>query len=501
MLRLDNTDTLNNNRLPNTAEVTFDGGAFHYLGFNGAAASVETIGSMHFAAGQSYVQSVAGANASATNRLIVGSLTRDAGATLDFSGVGLGTTKNRVLFTQAPAKFGSNGGILPYATVTAANQDFATYTAGVGIEAYTGYETNLATAAASDIVLVTSSQTVAANKTVTGLLIRDAAPIPPSRFPRASRSTSSALATTSTATSSNNISIVESVVGNGSRLAFGAKGIIHRNAPTTIKTVIAGNTALTLSGVAPLVVEPPVGGNTYTGGTTLNSGSFTVNNNNTPLGNVAGPLNLHGGAFGASVFVGAFSIPNPLILDHANAHFTAISTIAFTGPITLTGRNIVAVPGNVTLDFVGKVSGTGSMLVTAAVNSGSGGGTLALSNAANNYSGGTTLAKSGIFASTLQLNGSSVLGSGPLFLSGGNLTAGTPLTLAKPFRLASSEVTFGGANPITLAGAVSMIGINTLSGGPTVTISGVISGTGASPRAATTCSPLPRITPTRAARW
>jgi fibronectin-binding autotransporter adhesin len=481
VLKLDNLQVLQTNRISDAANITLAGGALDFVGFNGASASTETIGSLRLTAGHSYVRSEAAAHASASNRLTFGNIVRSPGATLDFRGSDLGTSKNRLLFTTAPTKVGANGGILPYATYTSTQHDFATYSVTQGISPFTGYATNLATATANDIVLLTSSQTLAANASVTGLLIRDAGANTTLTLSGATLNVSQALATTSTATTSNKVSLVPS--GTASQLTFGAEGIVHRNTPTTISTAITGESALTFSGVGALVLEPPVEGNSFTGGATLNSGPLTINNKNTPLGAANGPLQLRGGVFGASVFVGTYSIPNPLLLSDANANFAAISKLSFTGPITVTGRNVMAVPQNVTLDFVGKVSGTGKMIVTAAMNSGSGGGTLSLSNATNDYSGGTTLANSGIFSPTLNLNASNVLGSGPFFLSGGNITAGSVFSIAKPISLASSSVTFGGTNVLQFTGAVSLIGVNTLSrnslGGPNVTFSGVLSGSGA----------------------
>jgi autotransporter-associated beta strand protein len=117
------------------------------------------------------------------------------------------------------------------------------------------------------------------------------------------------------------------------------------------------------------------------------------------------------------------------------------------------------------------------------MNSGSGGGTLSLSNSNNDYTGGTTLANSGIFVPTLKLNSNTALGTGPLFLSGGNVSAGSVFSIPTRITMAGSNVTFGGTNALRFNGAIDMIGINTLSrnffDGPMVTLAGIIRGTGA----------------------
>ena len=112
MLTLDNGATLNTNRLPDNATLKFAGGAMSLQGRNAVGvATTETVGTIHLAQGQSFIRSLTGAGGTST--FTAGNLVRAPGATVDFTGPGLGTATNRFLFTAAPTTVGNNGGILP----------------------------------------------------------------------------------------------------------------------------------------------------------------------------------------------------------------------------------------------------------------------------------------------------------------------------------------------------------------------------------------------------
>ena len=80
------------------------------------------------------MNSFTGANFS---NVTFGSLTRNAGATVDFSGSGY-TTNDNIKFTTAPAL---QNGIIPYATIN--GSDFAVINSGANVTAYVGYVTSL----------------------------------------------------------------------------------------------------------------------------------------------------------------------------------------------------------------------------------------------------------------------------------------------------------------------------------------------------------------------
>ena len=87
--------------------------------------------------------------ASGSVALTASTLTRNLGATVDFTGPGVGTTSNTITITAGVSSQlqGDNGGILPYAAVNGG--DFATYGTITGtspaissIQTFTGYQTS-----------------------------------------------------------------------------------------------------------------------------------------------------------------------------------------------------------------------------------------------------------------------------------------------------------------------------------------------------------------------
>jgi hypothetical protein len=221
-----------------------------------------------------------------------------------------------------------------------------------------------------------------------------------------------------------------------------------------------------------------------------------LNNGNNPFGGTAGgTLTLAGGALQVANVIGLnpLTLPNPVALSNANFGFvpSAALGLVFSGPVTLTGTNTLAVPQNATVTFSGAVGGTGSLVETGGGSSSapggptpSGGGTLVLTNASNNYGGGTTLVNQGVFVPALTLGGGSVLGSGPLTLAGGIVQASAPVSVPNAVALAEASVAMNGIapndQPITFSGSVSVTGINQITTALTpVTFSGTVSGSGA----------------------
>ncbi len=124
-LLLDNTTTNNVNRLSDTATVgiTLNGGTFLYKGTNTAGAlSAETLGNLTIGAGNSIINTVAGAGAGAAVNVAFGTYTRNAGGLVTFqAGTGAGgsqslnTATNTVTITSDVAT--ANNGIILGATV------------------------------------------------------------------------------------------------------------------------------------------------------------------------------------------------------------------------------------------------------------------------------------------------------------------------------------------------------------------------------------------------
>src|SRR5262249_6508245 len=123
------------------------GGTLNFLG-NGNTSSTEQVTGLTLNAGGSTIAVAAGG--SQTTDLRIGAFTRNAGATLNLTGTGFGTT-NKVTLEIAPTL---TNGILPYATINAA--DFATHSGhGSSLAAFTGYATTLSGATSSTNVKLT----------------------------------------------------------------------------------------------------------------------------------------------------------------------------------------------------------------------------------------------------------------------------------------------------------------------------------------------------------
>jgi autotransporter-associated beta strand protein len=170
-LTLTNAAGNNNNRVDDTATLTLQAGTFQYLGQAGA--STETIGAMTLEAGSNRVN-VQRNGGGTSAQLTSASLTRNAGATVNFTNTGgggtLGNAGNnpRMIFTTAPTL---NDGIIGgWAYVN--NADFATYGVnGVLQLAAAGRPGTINTAVATDNVRVTGAQpTLTANRTINSLL-------------------------------------------------------------------------------------------------------------------------------------------------------------------------------------------------------------------------------------------------------------------------------------------------------------------------------------------
>ena len=122
------------------------GGTFGFTGAASTASSLQ-VGIITLNPGSSAIAMTPGASGSVA--LTGSALVRNTGATIDFTGAGLGTTSNTVTITaglQSQLQ-GDNGGILPYAAVNGG--DFATYGTVTGssptvssIQTFTGYQTN-----------------------------------------------------------------------------------------------------------------------------------------------------------------------------------------------------------------------------------------------------------------------------------------------------------------------------------------------------------------------
>jgi fibronectin-binding autotransporter adhesin len=271
--------------------------------------------------------------------------------------------------------------------------------------------------------------------------------------------------------------------------------------------IISGGHSLTIAGAGSGQVSL-TGANTYTGGTTINSGILLLSGVNTFNGavtlNSAGTLKINNAsALGSGTFTinggtiddtqGSLTVStNNAINWNGNFIYTGTSSNSLnlgTGNVTL-GANVQATVNAGTLTFGGIISGgysltsagTSATLVLSGANTYSGGtiinsGILTLSSA-NTFNGAVTLNSPG----TLRINNASALGTGTFIINGGTIddTQGT-LTLSTNNAInlngnftyagsSSNSLNLGTGN-VTLAANVQA----TIATG-TLTFGGVISG-------------------------
>lgn len=225
----------------------------------------------------------------------------------------------------------------------------------------------------------------------------------------------------------------------------------------TYNGIIDGMGRLTLSGVNMLTLG---GINTYSGGTTINSGATLSVSADNRLGAVPGS-----------------ATPGHLVFNGGTLNATSNYTLNANRGITLNAGGGFFLGSTVT--YQGIIAGSGGLNVQS--------GTLTLSGSnANTYTGGTTIN----LASTLSINQDSKLGAVPasatpgnIVLNGGTITASATFTLNanRGISLGSSGTPTinNGSGTLTYTGIIAGAGALTKSGSGTLTLSGANTFTGA----------------------
>jgi autotransporter-associated beta strand protein len=208
-------------------------------------------------------------------------------------------------------------------------------------------------------------------------------------------------------------------------------------------TAIGGSGSLVQSGTGNLTLSSA---NTYSGGTTLNSGTLVLNNS-TAIG--TGALSINGGTLnntsGTSITLSSNNTQN----WNANIAFTGTNDLNLgTGAVALgnsASRTVTVNSGNLTVG--GVISGTSSSLTKA------GAGTLRLTGS-NSYSGGTTIS-----AGILEIAGSGTLnGAGNIVNNGTLLWNSSDWTTFSGIISGSGGITLNGTGRIQLSSSNSFTG-------------------------------------------
>ena len=237
----------------------------------------------------------------------------------------------------------------------------------------------------------------------------------------------------------------------------------------------SGTGALTLSGV-----------NTYSGGTTLSSGSLNINST-TALGATAGALTISGGTINnTSGAAKTIANANPITLGGNFAFGTSAGTASNdlnlgTGAVTNGGNYTLTLNGADTLTFGGEMTNTQAGINTLTVNNGSGTTSAtavnfagyALSNSSTNYidvingSGNVNILGVVSNGGTSSASGLTYSGTGTLTLSGTNTYAGATTVSSGIVNIQNSSALGSGGATVSSGGTLQLQGgisaANTLS--------------------------------------
>ncbi len=253
---------------------------------------------------------------------------------------------------------------------------------------------------------------------------------------------------------------------NNSSNTFTINGAVNLNSKaltidgtgdTTIAGIVSGTDFVVMSGSGVLRLS---GVNTYTLGTTINSGTVIINSSSS-LGNSSGALSLNAGTLDASA---TFSTTRNIALG------SAASTIAVDSGQTYTVSGV--------LSSTGRLNKTGT-------------GTIVLSGT-NTYTGGTTISSGTVVANSAASLGAS---SGAATINAGTLEISTGFSTTRNITLGSSSSTIqvdpsqtwsnsgvisgSGTLNKTGTGTMTLTGTNTFTGG-TVIGAGTLSAAGIS---------------------
>ncbi|MGC4048034.1 MAG: autotransporter-associated beta strand repeat-containing protein [Armatimonas sp.] len=520
VLTLNNSSTNLNNRLGGGVIVGRGGGLL--LTGNSGAATTEALGNLTLEYGLNSFS--VSANLARSSTLSFTGLSRQNNSTVIFDGsffgsapgAGIGT----ILFSTSPGTLIGGGGsptssttasILPWAIGV---DTFVTWDATtqriLPLSTTSGYATNLTTANALDNVSLNNSVNLAAPKTVNSLRLAPSSSITIGGS-LLTLTSGALLYTSSSTTLITTISAPLTAADGGEFNLFTRGGDAVAGTGLVVTGAISGTGGLTISGLVHLL-----GSNTYTGLTTLNSGTIVVpggtftadGSSPSALGQDTSPIRL---AEGNLKTTGNLTIDRNLDVRLAGSGTVGLGTIQ------KSSNESITVNGNISLNkaatnssneyltltnghdsanaitFNGTISGNGGLLAT--------GTNYLIFNGNNTYSGGTVLGQKNTWTGTgdntqyvtgiYEIGSDTAFGTGTITAYGGTfLATGGPRTISNPISipygqtepgLTGASVRFEGNFPITLSGPIDLGTsfdhsiVFTIGANSPVTISGPIS--------------------------
>jgi autotransporter-associated beta strand protein len=262
---------------------------------------------------------------------------------------------------------------------------------------------------------------------------------------------------------------------SGNALSFLGTVTIDGSFSTGIHAGIVNVGGLTKNGTGTLLLDSGAGNSSYTGLTTINTGTVSVTKlanagSNSSLGAPTGSnaTILLGSATAATLSYtgGTDSTDRAITINGAGGgtiQATAAGTLTLTGGINNSGNPLSFDTNTGNITETGLISGGGGLTKT-------GTGTLTLPGA-NTFSGTLFLN-----AGTLAVGNNAAAGTGTLALSGGAIQAVTsPQTLANTVSILA-DTTFAGSLGLTFSGPVTVTGARTLTvnNAATTTFSGTV---------------------------
>ena len=303
-----------NDRLRDATAITLAGGTFTLLG-RAQTNTSETIGDVTVSGGASSFVVTAGGTGVNSAVLSAGSLVRQAGGTLYFNGpTGQAGDTSRLTFTSG---VGLQNGIIGGWAVTSTG-DFATYVPGLGVAGLGagGYASSLSNSSSSaQNVKVSANSGISTNVEINSLVLNTSGTL--------TIGTGNKLTVGSGGIISNASWTIGSAVGTGTITSGGDELFLYASAGTlTVRSVIAdGATSVGLVkfGTGTVALSAV---NTYTGGTTINQGTLTVN---------------------AGSFIPASFVPSKgLVLNNSTFTQTFADAVASANVVTLNGGSTIS---------------------------------------------------------------------------------------------------------------------------------------------------------------
>ena len=492
-LSLNNTAAANNtDRVNDSASITMNGGTLSFSNDGSDADFSETAGPLTI---NQLANTVASSQAAGgrTSALTFASLSRTAGASVNFSGTGLGSdARNAIFFTAAPT-------LGTWATINGTG--WATYDAVKGVTALdAGSYTDIAARGATIADAPASAVRIASAGT-SGNIALGANPTAVSSLLQ-NTTTAATVDTAAKTFRSDGVMIASgqaaltlgTAANSGTLTATSAGGdltlINHASSDLTVNAVIADNaspSALIKDGAGRAILT---GTNTYSGATWVNAGSLNIQSSNA-LGSVINGTTVADGAT-LQLQGGVTTLAEPLTLSgvgvgsagamrNISGNNTYAGQVTLSGPtriqsdtagqtLTLANTNVLTGSG-----FGLTVGGVGNTAISNIIATGTGSvtkeGTGMLTLAGANTFSGTLAVKEGVlYTPTIQnVSANGTVGNSPFPVVLGS--AGKSGTIRYPGGSGTSS------KPFTMETGGTGI-VDVVSSGTTLTLSGLIDGYG-----------------------